>query len=62
MMKNSNKTTLEMRKMVPELHEAIQGIIMRDWNNLLKEGIGKQSFNKGEWKFWLEYEDGQIIS
>ena len=46
-MKNSNKTTLEMRRMVPELHEVIQGIIMRDWNDLMKEGIGKQSFNKG---------------
>lgn len=52
-MSKSHKTTLEMRQTIAEWHPIIQDYVMRDWKDLIKEGIAMQTFVDGNWKFWL---------
>ena len=52
-MSKSYETTLEMRKTLSNWHPIIQEYVMRDWVDLIKEGIAKQSYVNGNWKFWL---------
>tara|TARA_R100001224_G_scaffold83623_1_gene52901 strand:- start:1134 stop:1319 length:186 start_codon:yes stop_codon:yes gene_type:complete len=52
-MSKSYETTLEMRKTLSNWHPIIQEYVMRDWVDLIKEGIAMQSYVNGNWKFWL---------
>lgn len=52
-MSKSHKTTLEMRQTIDEWHPIIQDYVMRDWKDLIKEGIAMQSFDDGKWEYWL---------
>lgn len=42
-----------MRQTIDEWHPIIQDYVMRDWKDLIKEGIAMQTFVDGNWKFWL---------
>ena len=42
-----------MRKTLSNWHPIIQEYVMRDWVDLIKEGIAMQSYVNGNWKFWL---------
>ena len=52
-MSKSYKTTLEMRKTLSNWHPIIQDYVMRDWKDLIKEGIAMQSYDNGKWEYWL---------
>ena len=52
-MSKSYETTLEMRKTLSKWHPIIQEYVMKDWVDLIKEGIAMQSYDNGDWKFWL---------
>jgi len=52
-MSKSHKTTLEMRQTIDEWHPIIQDYVMRDWKDLIKEGIAMQSYDDGKWDYWL---------
>ena len=38
---------------IAEWHPIIQDYVMRDWKDLIKEGIAMQSFDDGKWEYWL---------
>ena len=52
-MSKSYETTLEMRKTLSNWHPIIQDYVMRDWKDLIKEGIAMQSYDDGKWEYWL---------
>ncbi len=42
-----------MRKTLSNWHPIIQDYVMRDWKDLIKEGIAMQSYDDGKWDYWL---------